>query len=119
MAGYAAITAGYRLVEGGEMKPEEYARMSEDRERALMMPDASARGDESESDSWRVHVYTSDHPRRPLFTMEKDDRNSAVRAATDFIVNGIMDLDGEFIPKHRIYKVWIQEPRVEWQVQEG
>ena len=102
------------------MKSEEHANMSEDLERKLMLPEyegADARDGESHESIWRVHVYTNTNPRRPYVSFDKDDRNSAVRMSTDIMINGIVDLDGEFIPRNRIHKIWIQEPRTEWEVQ--
>jgi hypothetical protein len=93
------------------------ARESEDKERQVMMPgfDASAR--EDGAPGYRVHVYLVSNPSRPYVTFHEEDRAAAVIRAQSLLVSGILDLDGEFIPVHRITKILLQEEIDEWQVQ--
>ena len=105
------------------MKPEDLAKFeSEKKERNLMMPGfegADAREGDLGAPKYRVHVYVVSNPNRPYISLEADDRNSAKRIAIDFMVNGIVDLDGEFIPRHRIIRIMIQEEMDEWPAQIG
>ena len=90
-------------------------KTSEENEREVMFPEFESMPESGVTLGlpYRVHVYALDRlgheELAPFITFQSEDEIAADATARNVLQNGIMDLDGEYIPARRITRVQIEE----------